>query len=92
MRRSRRTPSAPWRGSPLRRRSVRVPDPVQPTDALFLALRRLRAPMITVVVVFSVGVTGLTLIPGTDPQGHVWHLSVFDALYLTKQMFHTKIF
>lgn len=82
MRRSRRTPSAPWRGSPLRRRSVRVPDPVQPTDALFLALRRLRAPLITVVVVFSVGVTGLTLIAGTDPQGHVWHLSVFDALYL----------
>ena len=82
MRRTRTSARTPRRRNPLRRRTVRIPDPVQPTDALFLALRKLRAPLITVVAVFSVGVTGLTLIPGTDPAGRPWHMSVFDALYL----------
>ena len=44
---------------------------------LFLALRRLRAPLITLIVIFSVSVLGLTLAPGRDGT----HLSFFHAFY-----------
>ena len=44
---------------------------------LFLALRRLRAPLITLIVIFSVSVLGLTLAPGRDGS----HLSFFHAFY-----------
>lgn len=77
-------PEAPRRSGHnlLRRKDVPVPQPAPSTDALFMALRRMRAPLIVVVVVFSISVTGLTLIPGTDPDGNPWKMSVFDALYL----------
>lgn len=49
--------------------------------ALFLALRRLRAPLILLVTVFAAGIVGLVLIPGVDASGGPWHLTVFQALY-----------
>lgn len=84
MPRQRRVIQPPRRSgrNPLRRRDVGVPDAAPSTDAVFLALRRMRAPLIVVVVVFSVSVTGLTLIPGVDPQGNPWRMTVFDAFYL----------
>lgn len=51
------------------------------SPALFLTLRRLRAPIILLIVVFSVGIVGLVLIPGIDEQGREWHLTIFQALY-----------
>lgn len=48
---------------------------------VFLTLRRLRAPLILIVVVFAVGITGLVTIPGTDEHGQPWRLSVFEAFY-----------
>lgn len=65
----------------LRRRFVRVPAPAQATDALFLALRRLRTPLIVVVLVFTVSVAGLAAIPGVDDKGEPFRMSVFDAFY-----------
>lgn len=66
----------------LRRRFVRVPAPEPSTDALFLVLRRMRAPLILVVVVFALSVAGLALIPGVDDTGAPYRMSVFDAFYL----------
>ena len=66
----------------LRRRFVRVPAPEPSTDAVFLVLRRMRAPLIVVVVVFAISVAGLALIPGVDDQGRPYTMSVFDAFYL----------
>ena len=34
------------------------------SDILFLILRRLRAPLITVIIVYAISVGGLALIPG----------------------------
>jgi len=48
---------------------------------LFLALRRLRAPLILMVAVYAVGMLGLVLIPGLDAEGRVWHMTTFQALY-----------
>jgi voltage-gated potassium channel len=49
---------------------------------IFLILRRMRAPLIVLIVIFSVSVLGLTLIPGEDPEGRPWHMGFFDAFYV----------
>lgn len=72
----------PWRrDTGLRRRDVAIPTDLPNTDAIFLVLRRMRLPLITLLLVFGVAVGGLTLIPGVDEQGAPSHLSVFDAFY-----------
>lgn len=50
-------------------------------SALFLALRRLRHPLIALVAIYAFGMLGLVLIPGVDEQGEPWHMSFFDAFY-----------
>ena len=64
----------------LRRMTVDVPDEPPSTDALFLVLRRMRAPLVTVVAVFAVMTFGLSLMPGTseNPQP----LSLFESFYV----------
>lgn len=52
-------------------------------STLLLTLRRLRAPIIVLIVVFSVGMVGLVLIPGVDEHGEPWHLTMFQAFYFT---------
>jgi voltage-gated potassium channel len=52
------------------------------SDVLFLVLRRLRAPIITVIAIYAVSICGLVLMPGIDPEGRPWRLSLFDAFYL----------
>jgi Trk K+ transport system NAD-binding subunit len=58
---------------------VRVPETLmaQPSATIFLILRRMRAPLIILIVIFAVSVLGLTLIPGADGD----RMSFFDAFY-----------
>lgn len=49
---------------------------------LFLILRRLRKPLILIIVSFAIAILGLTLMPGVDDKGQPWHLSIFEALYV----------
>lgn len=49
---------------------------------LFLILRRLRRPLILIIVSFAIAIIGLTLMPGVDDKGHPWKMSIFDALYV----------
>ncbi|MCK4833684.1 MAG: NAD-binding protein [Gammaproteobacteria bacterium] len=46
-----------------------------------LFLRRIKAPLILIVVVYSVSILGMVLIPGVDDDGKVWHMSIFHAFY-----------
>ena len=50
-------------------------------NAVLVALRRLRAPIVLLVLVFASGIVGLVLIPGTDAAGNPWRMTIFDALY-----------
>jgi Trk K+ transport system NAD-binding subunit len=50
-------------------------------NAALVALRRLRAPIVLLVLVFASGIVGLVLIPGTDAAGNPWRMTIFDALY-----------
>ncbi|MCG8317178.1 MAG: NAD-binding protein [Pseudomonadales bacterium] len=52
----------------------------------YLVLRRLRAPLILLIVVYSVNILGYVLIPGEDPDGNVHHMSFFDAMYFVSFM------
>ena len=54
---------------------------VPSTGAIFLVLRRMRAPLIVLILVFSISVVGLTLIPGEQPDGGTEPMSFFDAFY-----------
>ena len=51
-------------------------------EAIFLVLRRMRTPLIALIVVFAVSTLGLTLIPGQDADGNPVEMSFFDAFYV----------
>ena len=71
------------RTPPARRMHRRHPvvERAQESGAVFVVLRRLRAPLITLILVFAVSVLGLALIPGQDDAGRPVRLGVFDAFY-----------
>lgn len=46
-----------------------------------LALRRLRAPLLLMIVVYAVGIVGLVLIPGVDAEGRPTAYGFFHAFY-----------
>lgn len=51
-------------------------------SAFFLVLRRMRAPIIVLIVIYAIAVFGLTLVPGVDAEGHrAPPLSFFHAFY-----------
>ena len=41
----------------------------------------MRAPLITLIVIFSVSVVGLTLVPGIGPDGQPARIGLFEAFY-----------
>jgi Trk K+ transport system NAD-binding subunit len=51
------------------------------SGTFFLALRRLRLPLIFLISVYAIGIVGLLLIPAVDPEGRPWRMSVFHAFY-----------
>lgn len=51
-------------------------------NIFFLILRRMRVPLITLIVSYAIAITGLTLMPGVDDQGNPWQMSVFQAFYV----------
>lgn len=42
----------------------------------------MRAPLILVIVSYTIAIMGMTLMPGVDSQGKPWHMSVFEAFYV----------
>ena len=52
------------------------------TSIFFLALRRMRVPLIVLIVLYAVSTLGLTLVPGIDAQGRpAPPMSFFHAFY-----------
>src|SRR5574343_1790386 len=51
-------------------------------SAFFLVLRRMRAPIIVLIVIYAISVIGLTLVPGVDAEGKTTApMSFFHAFY-----------
>ena len=55
--------------------------PEQASSAIFVVMRRMRAPLITLIVIFTVSVVGLSLIPGIDDEGRPARIGLFDSFY-----------
>lgn len=55
-------------------------------NVIYLFLRRLRFPLITLIVVYSISVLGFVLIPGIDDQGNVYRMDFFHAVYFVSFM------
>ena len=52
----------------------------------FLVFRRMRAPLLALVVAYSVAILGMVLIPGQDADGKPWFMDFFDAFYFVSYM------
>ena len=48
---------------------------------VFLVMRRMRVPLIVLIVIFAVSVLGLSLIPGQDARGRPDRMSLFESFY-----------
>ncbi len=68
---------------PPRRPDGPLPDvgPELATAGIIVVMRRMRAPLITLVVIFAVSVLGLSLVEGVDAAGRPAHLSLFESFY-----------
>jgi Trk K+ transport system NAD-binding subunit len=53
---------------------------------IFLILRRMRPPLLVLIVAYSLAILGLTLIPGMDPQGNPYHMDFMHAFYFVSYM------
>ena len=61
--------------------AISLPDEEAASSTMFLLLRRMRASLIVLIVIYAVSVLGLTLIPGADGQGAPWRMGFFHAFY-----------
>lgn len=55
-------------------------------QVIFLILRRMRAPLIVLIIAYAVSIIGLVLIPGVDDNGEPWRMSFFHAFYFVSYM------
>jgi voltage-gated potassium channel len=60
---------------------VHIESSSQASSTIFLVMRRMRAPLITLIVIFSISAVGLTLIPGVGPDGQADRISLFESFY-----------
>ena len=52
----------------------------------FLVLHQMRLPLLLLSSVYAIATIGLTLIPGVDGEGDLWHLDFFHAFYFVSFM------
>ncbi|MBM2618355.1 potassium channel protein [Actinoplanes sp. LDG1-06] len=63
------------------KRRTTIARPTEGSPTVFLVLRRMRAPLIVLILIFAISVFGLTLIPGQDADGNPVRMGFFDAFY-----------
>ena len=52
------------------------------TRVTALVLRRLRTPLLALIVACAIAVLGFVLIPGLDDEGNPWHMDFLSAFYV----------
>ncbi len=58
-------------------------------NTFFIVMRRMRVPLIALVLAYSTAVLGLVLIPGRDAAGNVWYMDFLNAFYFVSFMAST---
>jgi len=56
------------------------------SNLIFILFRRLRSPLIVLILVYAIAITGFVIIPGVDDQGNPWQMSFFHAFYFVSFM------
>lgn len=55
-------------------------------NIIYIILRRMRRPLLTLILVYALAVLGLVLIPGQDDAGLPWQMDFFHAFYFVSFM------
>ena len=55
-------------------------------NVIYLLLRRMRVPLIVIILSYAISILGLVLIPGMDDQGNPWQMTFFHAFYFVSFM------
>lgn len=63
-----------------------MPDSPSLPSIFFILLRRLRIPLIVLIIAYAVSITGFVLIPGERPDGSPWVMDFFHAFYFVSYM------
>ncbi|MEN8166987.1 MAG: potassium channel family protein [Pseudomonadota bacterium] len=58
-------------------------------NIFFLIFRRMRTPLLILIISYSTAVLGLVLIPGQDADGNLWRMDFFHAFYFVSFMAST---
>ncbi|HOI82867.1 MAG TPA: NAD-binding protein [Campylobacterales bacterium] len=58
-------------------------------EAFWIVIRRLRTPILALIVTYTISIILLTLVEGRDNNGNVHHLSFFDAFYIVSYTANT---
>jgi len=56
---------------------------------LWIIIRRMRMPLLVIIITFAISILGLVLIPGQDNNGNVYYMNFLDALYFVTYMAST---
>ncbi len=55
-------------------------------NLIYLLLRRMRLPLIVVILAYAISILGMVLAPGLDDQGNPWNMNFFHAFYFVSFM------
>ncbi len=58
-------------------------------EAFWIVIRRLRAPILAIIVTYTISIVLLTVVEGRDNNGNIHHLSFFDAFYIVSYTANT---
>lgn len=58
----------------------------QQSPVVYMVLKRLRAPLILLILAWTIAILGLTIIPGVEVDGVKRHLTIFEAFYFVSYM------
>lgn len=50
-------------------------------DVVWLTMRRMRSPLIILILVYVISILAMVMVPGVDDNGQPYHLSFLDAAY-----------
>ena len=56
------------------------------SNVILIFLRRMRLPLILLILVYAIATLGLTQVPGVDTDGNQHYLSFFHAFYFVSFM------
>lgn len=58
-------------------------------EAFWIVIRRLRVPILAIIVTYTISIMLLTITDGRDNDGHIYRLTFFDAFYLVSYTANT---